>query len=186
LRGNYAYPNVKQSQEKRFKLLKKNPGKWALAMARLIRLHAKRFKPTKNNPYPSFRWHDAGDLQGTWHLDAIAEIATLTKDVTLADGSICDVQYWLPTREYGIVSKWFDAGNKLPENLNVRLSAHMINGEPPIKLAKRYGLTVSTVHTSHDTYPDAQLCEAYLNGGKCGDCRTCWDNTSFHVSYPKH
>lgn len=156
-------------------------------MAEHITERAARFIPRKGDDYPAFRWHDSGDLQSVEHLDAIADVAEMTQDVTLADRTTADVEHWLPTREYGIVADWFASrGRNLPRNLNVRLSAHMVDGPAPLKLAAKYGLTVSTVHTDESAYPAANLCPAYEQGGQCRDCRNCWDRTVKHVSYSAH
>jgi hypothetical protein len=80
-----------------------------------------------------FRWHDSGDLQDVAHLAKLVEIAR----------ALPDIKFWLPIREYGIIASFLRT-DSIPENLIVRLSAYMIEGEPPA-LAKRLGLTTSGV-----------------------------------------
>lgn len=126
-----------------------------------------------------FRWHDSGDLQGPWHLAAIAEVARRTPDV----------RHWLPTREYADVAAYL-AVAALPANLCVRLSALMIDSEPviPPELAH---LPTSTVHTPGAGQilegKGAIACRAIeLRDNICGDCRACRDPRVRNVSYPQH
>lgn len=122
-----------------------------------------------------FRWHDSGDLQSVEHLEKIAEVAR----------RLPNTKFWLPTREYGIVRDWINQGGIRPKNLIIRLSAHMVNGPLPRKLAKELGVLTSGVHT-HSFKPDAVICEAYTRNAMCGPCRKCWDARIPAISYPKH
>jgi hypothetical protein len=186
-RGKYQMSNVQSSLDRRLRLLTRNPEAWAAGMARAIIARAGRFQPSDQaGSYPAFRWHDSGDLQGVWHLAAINAVAWHTTRVRLADGEPKPVKHWLPTREYGIVAEFFEGGGETAPNLNIRLSAHMIDGPPPLALALKYGLTVSTVHTSDDVYPSAHVCPAPEQGNRCAACRNCWMRRVKHVSYKKH
>ena len=123
-----------------------------------------------------FRWFDSGDLQSVKHLENKVAIAK----------RFPRVKFWLPTREYKIVKDWFLNGGIRPKNLIIRLSAHIVNGPLPIKLAKELKVKVSGVHT-HDQLPtDVKICEARTRGNVCGPCRACWDNRVLAISYPKH
>lgn len=118
-----------------------------------------------------FRWHDSGDLQGEWHLHNIVLIAR----------ALPAIQFWLPTREYQMVGEYLRAGESFPDNLCVRLSAHMIDGDAPFG----YGLPVSTVSTkppADDAYP----CPAPFQDHKCQSCRACWTTEVVHVDYKAH
>jgi hypothetical protein len=116
-----------------------------------------------------FRWHDSGDLQSIAHLEMIAHVAKRTPHTT----------HWLPTREYGIVRDWLKLCKK-PKNLNIRLSAHMIDGPLP-EWGFKLGCTVSGVTSSDDF-----TCPAPFQGNNCGDCRACWDPKVKVVTYHKH
>ena len=121
----------------------------------------------RNESY--FRWHDSGDLQSIAHLVLLAEIAIENPHV----------QFWLPTRERNIVLGFLKI-NAVPANLTIRVSAPMVDGKPlPMGI-----FPTSTVHK--DGAVHGALCEAYTRGGKCGDCRLCWDKTVQNVSYPFH
>jgi len=117
-----------------------------------------------------FRWHDSGDVQTLSHFIKICEIAKMTPDT----------KYWLPSREYTIISQYVNLGLKIPENLIVRLSAYKIEGNGPVKLAKRLGVQISTVKK------EGYNCHAYSQGGKCLDCRACWDKNIFDITYKLH
>jgi len=135
-----------------------------------------------------FRWHDSGDLQGVWHLRNIFEVCRRTPEV----------KHWLPTREYGYVARVLASGNPIPDNLCIRLSAHMIDAEPviPAELEPVIGhLPVSTVSTVPLVHEDFQIVEGkgsiecravQARDNKCGPCRACWDTRVRAVNYPEH
>ena len=151
--GMYLMSNVKPALENRLSLVmesRDNPDPWIAGMVKLI-WHQK-----------YFRWHDSGDLQGAWHFANICEVARLTPHV----------KHWLPTREYRFVK---DYQGTIPENLVVRLSAHMVDGPAPVT-----DLPTSTVVTS------GQTCPAPTQNNECGVCRACWRPDVKNVSYKKH
>ena len=107
-----------------------------------------------------FRWHDAGDVQDQQHLQKIFEICRLTPET----------RHWLPTREAWIK----DHLDNKPDNLVIRFS-------PPM------------VGQRNDSWPNSSMvvetgatCPAPKQGGKCLDCRQCWDPDIKTVSYGKH
>lgn len=154
---------------------------WADAMVRMI-------SSACTPPDNYFRWHDSGDLQGTWHLAKIAEVCRRTPEV----------RHWLPTREYEYVAKFISGAGEMPDNLCVRLSAHMIDQEPviPERLRELLGdLPVSTVSTVPLQYLDIQIVEGKgsiecraveARDNKCGSCRACWTREVRSVNYPQH
>ena len=78
-----------------------------------------------------FRWFDSGDLANISMLEKIVMICQATSTIT----------HWLPTREVKIVSDYLKIYKEFPDNLLVRVSSPMIDGEP----LKSFGYT-STVH----------------------------------------
>lgn len=158
-KGRYPTGTVQRAMERRFQSLKDS--RWVDAMVYLI--------DRTGDEY--FRWHDSGDLQGTWHLANIVEVAK----------RLPHVQFWIPTREYSIVSDYVKLGNVIPPNLTVRLSSHMIDGPAPEALAHRLGMQVSGVSAT-----PGFTCPASKQDNKCGDCRACWDPNVFNVTYRKH
>lgn len=156
--------------------------RWADAMVRMISSAC----TPPDDLY--FRWHDSGDLQGVWHLEKIVEVCRRTPDVT----------HWLPTREYEYVALFRARGGEIPENLTIRLSAHMIDEEPiiPQNLQELLGdLPVSTVSTVSFYKAGIKIVEGKGSvecraveerDNQCGPCRACWDRRVRSVNYPQH
>jgi len=159
LKGRYVFPNVQNALEQRFAGLS-NPN-WVSMMVAMI---------SKREKSGFFRWHDSGDLQSVAHFAAIVEIAK----------QLPSIQFWLPTREYSIVSEYM-ASNAIPANLTIRLSALMFNAPAPSAIANRLGLTTSGASSGEDF-----TCPSSKQGGKCLDCRACWNKSVSNVNYKKH
>lgn len=159
-KGNYSFPDVQKALEKRF--LSLTDERWTDAMIFLI---------GKKEKSGFFRWHDSGDLQGTWHLDKIVMIAR----------ALPHIKFWLPTREYAMVSEYISQGHTIPENLTIRLSGLMIDGNAPEAMAKRLNLVVSGV-----TKEKGFTCPSSNQGNKCLDCRACWNKETFAINYKRH
>jgi len=118
-----------------------------------------------------FRWHDSGDLQSIEHLRKIVAVRK----------NLPRVKFWLPTREYQTIDAYRRMGGRIPSNLCIRLSAHLINGKLPLG----YGLPVSTVSShKNQTIPSTHRCPAARQGNTCGRCRACWNPTVKVVEYP--
>ena len=115
--------------------------------------------------FKHFRWHDSGDLQGAQHLKNILEVCKLTPDT----------KHWLPTRESRLLALMDP--DIIPPNLIIRLSATKVDGAP----SQAWPWT-STVVMDCGT----RTCPAPSQGGKCIDCRQCWDRTIPNVAYAKH
>lgn len=158
----YTMKTVQSALERRYQCL--NNPLWVPAMVYVIRHYAKNKKNKQGVKF--FRWHDSGDVQTNNHFRNIITVCENTPEV----------KHWLPTREYGIVTKFSH-----PENLCVRLSAHMVDSLPPSK----YGIPTSTVSTT-DLPILGNRCQAPNNDGKCGDCRDCWDQNVENVDYHHH
>ncbi len=107
-----------------------------------------------------FRWHDAGDVQNLEHLNKIFEVCEATPDT----------KHWMPTREAWIK----DHLDRKPANLVIRFSPPMIGQEN------------SSWPNSSMVVTEGASCPAPSQGGKCGDCRACWDPSVKVVSYGKH
>lgn len=163
MKGRYSFANVQNALYRRLESITKEF--WVEAMAELI--------TRRNQSY--FRWHDSGDLQSVNHFARICQIAETTPTVN----------HWLPTREYKIVSDYVGNGGIIPDNLNVRFSAHMIGGSVPKFPRLANLITISTVSKNED-YSDAFNCPARFQDNNCGDCRACWNKDIFHVDYHYH
>jgi len=168
-RGNYRWPNTVIAHEYRYQMLKDaldNPVSRYRFIGRLV-------QEIGRQRVPYFRWHDSGDLQSVDHLRLIAEVCSQTPHIS----------HWLPTREYKIVRE-FMATNVCPDNLTIRLSAHMKNtviGESNLPL----GTVSSGVYRD---IGDAQgyHCPASKQDNKCGACRMCWNKAYKLVIYKEH
>lgn len=158
-KANYKYPSVVAAHNKRLANIATNG--WIDAMIFMIRKTGDKY----------FRWHDSGDLQSIDHLQAIVKIAE----------AIPSVNFWLPTKEKGILNAAKAAGIVYPNNLTIRLSAAMVDSD---KVNKALTGCVSMVQDK------AQLsgfhCKAQDQGGKCLDCRACWDKSIDTIVYFKH
>jgi hypothetical protein len=160
LKGRYVFQNVQDAMEKRFSSL--TSPLWVEAITFLI---------SKKEKSGFFRWHDSGDLQGTWHLEKIVQVAK----------NLPHISFWLPTREYSIVSDFLKKGHTIPSNLCVRLSALMIDGKTPDAIAKKLGVQVSGVSSS-----GGFNCPSSKQGNVCASCRACWDVNTYCVNYKQH
>lgn len=158
LKGRYLFPNVQNALERRFSSLARED--WVEKMVCAI---------SANETSGFFRWHDSGDLQGVWHLAKLVSVAN-------ALPQIC---FWLPTREYGVISDFLKEGGKIPSNLTIRLSGYMLDGVAPLGLASRLGVCASAVSATDWNCPSAN------QSNKCQFCRLCWDNSKT-VTYKKH
>ena len=158
-KGFYRMPNVKNCLEKRFQSL--SHPEWVSAMTMAI---------SGSEGSGFFRWHDSGDIQSLEHLEKIVQVAK----------NLPTIQFWIPTREYSFVSDYLKKHGAFPSNLTVRLSAYMVDGQPPVALANRLGLTTSGVATTGFT------CPANTQGNKCLSCRACWDKNVNNINYKKH
>lgn len=159
LSGFYRMPNVQRALQQRLALME-SP-QWVPAMIEKIR-------STEKSGF--FRWFDSGDLQSLKTLKSIVRIAI----------ALPEIRFWLPTKEYGIVSEYYELYGAFPANLTVRLSAYMLDKAGPNSLAQHMGLTTSEVSSTDGDCPAPQ------QGNKCGDCRRCWDKSVQTVTYRLH
>lgn len=158
LRGRYRFWRVARALRRRLRAI--SDPRWVEAVTSLVARTGEKH----------FRWHDSGDLQGLWHLRKIIEVCR----------RLPELKFWLPTREYQTVEAYRRCGGRIPENLCIRYSGHLVDGLPPL----RYGLPVSTVSSSPDkALPGAYRCPA-SRSGNCGRCRACWNPSVRIVDFP--
>jgi hypothetical protein len=162
LKGNYIYNSVKMAHEKRLAGI--TDPQWTAAMVTLLRA------AHKSGKLPPFhRWHDSGDVQSVEHLTKICAVAALTPELA----------HWLPTREAGILAQYIKNGGVVPDNLTIRVSATMVDGN-----ATRAWAQTSTVHK--DKAAQGHVCPAPTQDNQCGGCRACWSRDVANVSYHVH
>jgi len=168
-KGRYVFETVQKCMAMRLDLITNDP-LWVDAMVFI--LNRKRYKGKKLD---IFRWHDSGDLQSLEHLSKIAEIAEQTPQI----------KHWLPTKESPLVREWIKT-HDIPENLNIRISASMINGD----VTTVDGCTTSIVVTKDMMGTmEGTDCPVYAdpNHGKgCGDCKACYLKTVTNINYQEH
>jgi len=120
---------------------------------------------------PEFRWFDSGDCYDLRLAKKIRNVMMRTPNT----------KHWFPTRQHkfdkfkGVLHEM-----ELLCNVVVRYSSDSITGE----LVD--GLNSSTIIPYVDTPTTATVCHAYSRGGKCGDCRDCWDKSIKVIAYPAH
>ena len=181
-KGAYVWKSTETALKRRFDALMDS--QWVDAMVSLME-NKKRIKSSG-----LFRWHDSGDLQSIDHLQRIVEVAKRTPQI----------KHWIPTKEKKILSDYLKT-NKLPDNLIIRLSGAMIDGDAP--KTHEHTSTVTSEHTS-------ATCKAYLTDktgkqwahdevqamssaekkqrdfGHCGECRQCWNKSINNIVYLAH
>ena len=158
LRGRYVFRKVQAAMERRIESL--TDPCWVDAITTLIHRSTDRY----------FRWHDSGDLQSLEHLEKIIQVCK----------NLPRVKFWLPTREYQTVEAYRRLGGRIPSNLCIRLSAHLIDGKLPLA----YGLPMSTVSTQDaGAHSNTHICPAPKQDNQCGSCRACWDRSVKVVTY---
>jgi hypothetical protein len=124
-----------------------------------------------------FRVHDSGDMFNVAYAECWLAVCL----------ALPDVRFWIPTRS------WQQPSGPLPvfdpllntlrklatlPNVTVRPSALNFGDSAPVVAGLHAGGTADC--------SQAHQCPAPLQGGNCGDCRTCWDAKETAVSYSKH
>lgn len=155
--GNYRFPNVKAPREYNRQDWKRD--EWVNDMVREL----------DNDRY--FRWFDSGDMYDIRLARKILEVCERTPWV----------KHWIPTRMHKFY-KFMPVIGKLDAlpNVVVRLSSDSITGETVD------GNNTSTIATVYNVPNGAVVCEAYNRGGKCADCRACWDKSVSVIAYIGH
>jgi len=164
-KGMYRFKNVKRVREQNLDSLPVSGGsweEWITAMASHLLSSGESY----------FRWFDSGDIQSVEMLAAITEVAKRTPAI----------KHWLPTHEVGIVRRFLAGSGGFPDNLRVRVSAAMVNGEP----TRSYKFT-STVRTLESLQRGTTefVCPSRNQGNSCGACRACWSEIP-RVAYVYH
>lgn len=175
LKGRYVFANVQNALSRRLESFNAFLANGKLkAFAGFLAIGAKH--PSSNG---NFRFFDSGDLQSVEMLECFAIAATLAPSV----------KFWLPTRERGIVKAFLMRGNVVPDNLNIRISFPMVGDtlETRESIERQFrdfpNISFSGVDAESET---GFSCIAYRQGGKCLECRACWNPNIRFVSYPKH
>lgn len=166
-KNRYTFKNVINAHENRLRKL--SDPNWVDAMSFLL----------KDETY--FRWFDAGDLCNENHLHRIIEVCNNTPNC----------KHWLPTREY-IVVKDYLKDNKIPSNLNIRISTDMVDKIPSAAIMLD-SCTTSTVCRKNTLINfkgsfDCPATHTKEEKYKCDDheCRACWNKEILNINYLRH
>ena len=119
-----------------------------------------------------FRWFDSGDMYTLELAEKIYSVMVATPHV----------KHWLPTRMVKF-AKFAEVIGKMRalDNVMVRFSSDSVTGE---FIAGVHG---SVIVPAADEAPESTfVCGAYTRGGKCGDCRACYDKNVDVIAYPAH
>ena len=119
-----------------------------------------------------FRWFDSGDMYSLSLAEKMLAIMQATPNT----------QHWLPTRMYKFpkFAAVLAAMQALP-NVMVRYSSDAVDG------TFTPGLHGSTIVPNGDAVPaGVTVCQAPEQGGKCLDCRACYDKTVSVIGYVAH
>ena len=151
------YPEIKEAQYRRLK---------ATSHPQRVRAMAAQINSERIGKSGYFRWHDAGDIQSVKHLLKIFKVCKLTPKI----------KHWLPTQERPILKHI--PIDRIPKNLKIILSGSKVDGIAP---RKSWPWTSTVV-----TQEKKATCPSHKQGGKCLDCRRCWDKRVKNVNYLKH
>lgn len=156
--GNYRYPNVKMPRVFNREDWKRDD--WVTDMVSAL----------VNESY--FRFFDSGDIYDI----------RLAHKILAVMQALPHVRFWLPTRmhKFAKFRAVIDAMQALP-NVVVRFSSDSVTGQTV------HGATTSTiVPTAADAPSGSFVCDAYTRGGKCAQCRKCYDKQTQVIAYPAH
>ena len=158
-KGNWLFPNVKNSLQHNLEAYKSNPTLFfesVAAQTALVRF---------------CRWHSSGDIVDMQYFEGMCKVARKNKGT----------HYLCFTKKYEIVNEFLSKGKRIPKNLSIVFSAwsNWIPENP-------YNLPMTYVYGkefNNELIPkDAIPC-----GGKCENCQACWTlKKGQHVYFLKH
>lgn len=162
-KGRYIFKNTIDAMKRRMNKMINEPN-WIDAMIFLL----------KDEKY--FRWFDSGDLQNKEMLNKIFKVCEKTPKC----------KHWLPTREINIV-KDFIKDNKIPKNLNIRISSDFIGDLPKSHMILNE-CTNSTVNVEENKLVVDCPVTHNKEMKKCeeANCVKCWNKNIKIINYKKH
>jgi len=173
LKNMYMFPQTQNALENRYNKWNDNRDRFKDAMIYLMN-NKKRIVDTG-----VFRWFDSGDIQGIEMLSDINDIAWASPYVN----------FWLPTKEYGVIHKFKKLGISQAPNLTIRISSAFINESSNV-----FGTDESTRHKQYSSVYDKDnlihtqgyVCPSSKQDNECKECRACWNSDIEEVTYIAH
>jgi hypothetical protein len=159
LKGNWLFPNVKNSLQENLEAYKNNPKLYFESVAAQTALA--RF----------VRWHSAGDIINAEYFEGMCKVARKNKGT----------HYLCFTKKYEIVNEFLAKGKRIPKNLSVVFSAwsNWIPENPyNMPMTYVYGKDFENELIPKDSIPCT---------GKCYECQACWTlKKGQNVYFKKH
>lgn len=150
-KGNFTFPNVKESHRNNLAHFISNPDAYFNdIISELNGLVSYRY----------FRWHSSGDIVNRDYLLGMIRVAKKCKTV----------KFLCFTKKFELINDYLASGEKLPANLHIVFSAW----DKTFKVANPFNLPVTYVDfkdkTQNAKIPDLAIpCI-----GKCYECQACW------------
>ena len=167
LKGRYVFTPVQNAHSRRLEKLNTNPN-WVKGFDTIV----KQSKLDNKTQTKLVRFFDSGDINKLEHLIKFVALAYLNKDCL----------FWLPTKEYKILSEYKKRGGVVPHNLIIRVSAPF-NG---VAIAGNYQYSSMTINPTQPAPAGVHVCPAQNQNNTCGGCRACWSSSVKVVAYPTH
>ena len=158
-KGNWLFPNVKNSLNQNLEAYKGNPDLFFESIAAQTALV--RF----------CRWHSSGDIVDMQYFEGMCKVARKNKET----------HYLCFTKKYEIINEFLSKGKRIPKNLSIVFSAwsNWIPENPyDLPMTYVYGKEFNNELIPKDAIP----C-----GCKCETCQACWTlKKGQHVYFLKH
>ena len=158
-KGNWLFPNVKNSLQHNLEAYKSNPALFfesVAAQTALVRF---------------CRWHSSGDIVDMQYFEGMCKVARKNKET----------HYLCFTKKYEIINEFLSKGKRIQKNLSIVFSAwsNWIPENPyDLPMTYVYGKEFNNELIPKDAIP----C-----GGKCETCQACWTlKKGQHVYFLKH
>ena len=158
-KGNWLFPNVKNSLQHNLEAYKSNPTLFFESVA------------TQTALVRFCRWHSSGDIVDMQYFEGMCKVARKNKDT----------HYLCFTKKHEIINEFLSKGKRIPKNLSIVFSAwsNWIPENPyDLPMTYVYGKEFNNELIPKDAIP----C-----GGKCETCQACWTlKKGQHVYFLKH
>ena len=158
-KGNWLFPNVKNSLSQNLEAYKGNPTLFfesVAAQTALVRF---------------CRWHSSGDIVDMQYFEGMCKVARKNKDT----------HYLCFTKKYELINEFLSKGKRIPKNLSIVFSAwsNWIPENPyDLPMTYVYGKEFNNELIPKDAIPCS---------GKCETCQACWTlKKGQHVYFLKH